>query len=162
MNNLNRWNITASHEQMQNNVIACDMAAALHLHLPTSVLLYNRGCRSVSDAKAFLEKSTEQMHDPFEMLDMDNAVYRILEAVENKENIVIYGDYDVDGVTSVSSLYLYLKDIDARVSYYIPSRTGEGYGMSTAALQKLAEKGTNLIITVVTGITAVEEARLIT
>jgi len=162
MNNLNRWNITASHEQMQNNVIACDMAAALHLHLPTSVLLYNRGCRSVSDAKAFLEKSTEQMHDPFEMLDMDNAVYRILEAVENKENIVIYGDYDVDGVTSVSSLYLYLKDIDARVSYYIPSRTGEGYGMSTAALQKLAEKGTNLIITVDTGITAVEEARLIT
>jgi len=161
MKQQNRWNIQATHEQMQGNTVVRDIASTLHLRLPTAYLLYNRGCQSPAEAKAFLDKETEQMHDPFDMLDMEEAVPRILEAVENKENIVIYGDYDVDGVTSVSSLYLYLKALDANVTYYIPSRTGEGYGMSPCAIQKLADAGTNLIITVDTGVTAVREARLI-
>ena len=70
---------------------------------------------------------------------------------------MIYGDYDVDGVTAVSSLYLYLKDKGANVSYYIPSREGEGYGVSESAIESLASSGTKLIITVDTGITAIEE-----
>ena len=162
MKPLNRWNIHATHEQMQGNAVVREIASALRLRLPTAYLLYNRGCHSPAEAKAFLDKETEQMHDPFDMADMEEAVPRILDAVENHENIVIYGDYDVDGVTSVSSLYLYLKALDANVTYYIPSRTGEGYGMSACAIQKLADAGTNLIITVDTGVTAVQEARLIT
>ncbi len=162
MKTQNRWNIQATHEQMQSNAAVKEIASALHLRLPTAYLLYNRGCQTPAEAKAFLEKETEQMHDPFDMADMEEAVPRLLEAVENKENIVIYGDYDVDGVTSVSSLYLYLKSLDANVTYYIPSRTGEGYGMSECAIRKLAEAGTNLIVTVDTGVTAVREAKLIT
>ncbi len=162
MKSLNRWNITATHEQMQGNAAVKEIASALHLRLPTAYLLYNRECSTPAEAKAFLEKETEQMHDPFDMADMEEAVPRILEAVENHENIVIYGDYDVDGVTSVSSLYLFLKELNANVTYYIPSRTGEGYGMSPCAIEKLANTGTNLIITVDTGVTAVNEARLIT
>lgn len=161
MKALNRWHITATHEQMQSNPAVREIASALHLHLPTAYLLFNRGCRDAEEAHAFLEKETEQMHDPFAMPDMDEAVERILEAVEEKEHIVIYGDYDVDGVTSVSSLYLYLQSLDAHVTYYIPSRTGEGYGMSRAAVEKLAESGNDLIITVDTGVTAVEEAKLV-
>ncbi len=161
MKSQNRWNIQATHEQMQGNAAVKEIANALRLRLPTAYLLYNRGCETPAEAKAFLAKETEQMHDPFEMTDMEEAVPRILEAVEDKEKIVIYGDYDVDGVTSVGSLYLYLQSLGAEVSYYIPSRTGEGYGMSVSAIDKLAEAGTNLIITVDTGITAVEEAKYI-
>ncbi len=158
MKSQNRWNMQATHEQMQGNPRVREIANALRLRLPTAFLLYNRGCETPDQAKAFLAKETEQMHDPFDMTDMEEAVPRILEAVENKEKIVIYGDYDVDGVTSVSSLYLYLRDLEADVSYHIPSRTGEGYGMSASTINKLAEAGTKLIITVDTGITAVQEA----
>lgn len=162
MKALNRWHITATHEQMQSNPVVKEIAATLGLHLPTAYLLYNRDCHDPEEARAFLAKETEQMHDPFDMQDMDEAVQRILEAVEEKEHIVIYGDYDVDGVTSVSSLYLYLQSLGANVTFYIPSRTGEGYGMSRAAVEKLAENGTDLIVTVDTGVTAVEEAKLVT
>ena len=160
MKKMNRWEIGATHAQMRDNVIAREIAEKLQLTLPTATLLYNRGYTTPSAARSFLAKETEQFHDPFALPDMDRAVSRILEAVENHEKIVIYGDYDVDGVTSVSSLLLYLRACDADVSYYIPNRVGEGYGMSPSSVQKLAEGGTNVIVTVDTGITAVEEAKL--
>ncbi len=159
MKSQNRWKTQATHEQMQGNPKVREIASALNLRLPTAYLLFNRGCKTPEQARAFLSKETEQMHDPFDMADMEEAVPRILEAVETKEKIVIYGDYDVDGVTSVSSLYLYLREMGADVSYYIPTRSGEGYGMSACAIEKLAEAGNKLIITVDTGITAVEEAK---
>lgn len=161
MKKINRWVIGATHEQMRGNAIAQEIAGKLQLTLPTAYLLYNRGYTTPSAARSFLAKETEQFHDPFALPDMDCAVSRILEAVENHEKIVIYGDYDVDGVTSVSSLLLYLRDCGADVSYYIPNRVGEGYGMSPSSVQKLADGGTSLIITVDTGITAVEEAKLV-
>ena len=98
----------------------------------------------------------------FEMKDMELGVLRIAKAIGNHERITIYGDYDVDGVTSVSTLYLYLKSLGADVSYYIPNRTTDGYGVTTGAIDTLAAEGTRLIITVDTGITAnveVEYAR---
>lgn len=162
MKRMNRWEIGATQAQMRDNVIAREIAEKLQLTLPTATLLYNRGYTTPSAARSFLTKETEQFHDPFALPDMDRAVSRILEAVENHEKIVIYGDYDVDGVTSVSSLLLYLRACDADVSYYIPNRVGEGYGMSPSSVQKLAEGGTNVIVTVDTGITAVEEAKLAT
>lgn len=157
----NKWVVAASREQMSGSPIVQEISHELGIRLPTAQLLVNRGCLTPSDARSFLLKETEQLHDPFEMEDMDNAVYRILEAVEEEEKIVIFGDYDVDGVTSVSILYLYLKSIGADVSYYIPCRSGEGYGMSECAVRRLAEDGCRLIVTVDTGITAVAEAQLI-
>lgn len=156
----NKWLVQATQEKMRNSPIVNEIANKLGIKLPTAQLLVNRGCMTPTEAKAFLTKEEEQLHDPFMMLDMDNAAYRIIEGIENGDKIVIYGDYDVDGVTSVSSLYLYLKEKGADVSYYIPCRLGEGYGVSEAAIRKLHEEGYNLIITVDTGITAVAEAEL--
>ena len=122
-----------------------------------ALLLYNRGYNTVDRARRFLQFEESNFHDPFLMKDMDLAVKRIETAIENKEKICIYGDYDVDGVTSVSMLYLYLSTRNADVVIKIPKREGEGYGVSCAAVKTLAESGVKLIITVDTGITANEE-----
>ena len=96
--------------------------------------------------------------DPNLMKDMDKAVSRILKAIESEDEVVaVYGDYDVDGVTSVSMMYLYLTSLGLRTGYYIPSRNDEGYGINRDAIRKLHSKGVTLIITVDTGITAIEE-----
>lgn len=133
------------------------LAEALGVSVITARLLYNRGYRTKEAAEAFIRNDDALLHDPFLMKDMDLAVARVRRAIENGERIVIYGDYDVDGVTSVSMLYLFLKEKGADVGYYIPSRSGEGYGVSCAAIDRLAAKGVRLMITVDTGITANEE-----
>ncbi len=120
-------------------------------------LIYNRGHESAGAAEKFMNPSVEALHSPFLLKDMDKACARVLRAVENGERITVYGDYDVDGVTSVTMLYLYLKSIGADVSYYIPLRAKEGYGVSESAIDTLKENGTQLIITVDTGITANKE-----
>ncbi|MBQ3017250.1 MAG: single-stranded-DNA-specific exonuclease RecJ [Clostridia bacterium] len=117
-------------------------------------LLYCRGYRDVASAKKFLYMESEILTDPYEMADMSQAVERLALAVERKEKVTVYGDYDVDGVTSVCTLYLYLRSLGLEVDYYIPNRIGEGYGVSETAISAIAESGTNLIITVDTGITA--------
>ncbi len=122
-----------------------------------ATLLYTRGYRTAEQVMAFLNQEAACLHDPFCMLDMDRAVDRIERAIEAREKIAIYGDYDVDGVTSVSFLYLYLTSRGADVGYYIPGRMQEGYGVSVAAVDRLAERGVRLMITVDTGITAIEE-----
>ncbi len=124
-----------------------------------SDILVQRGYETPEDASNFLKKATMFFHDPFLMNDMQKGVERIFKAIDRGERITVYGDYDVDGVTSVSTLYLYLTDKGAKVDIYIPNRAGEGYGMNIPALDKLAANGTNLIITVDTGITAIEEAK---
>lgn len=120
-------------------------------------LLYTRGYRTAKDVQAFFYQETAFLHDPFLLQDIMPAVQRIEKALERGEKIAIYGDYDVDGVTSVSLLYLYLKSYGADVGYYIPSRTKEGYGLSKPAIDRLKERGVELMITVDTGITAIEE-----
>ena len=134
-----------------------EIASALGLHPVVARLLVNRGYRDTESARRFLSMESELLCNPFDLTDVVKAVDRIEEAVKNGERITIYGDYDVDGVTSVCTLYLYLKSKGADVSYYIPNRTGEGYGVSVGAIRNLAEAGTRLIITVDTGITANEE-----
>ncbi len=120
-------------------------------------LLYHRGYRTADEVKRFLCLEDTMFHSPFLLKDIEAAVARIRRAVDARERIVIYGDYDVDGVTAVSLLYLYLKDLGADVGYYIPSRSGEGYGLSVSAIDRLADAGVSCIITVDTGITACEE-----
>ncbi len=155
----NRWNIITTAAEMAEDGEALAIAKALGIRLPTAQLLKNRGCLTPEAARAFLGKEEEQLHDPFLMKDMDKAAARIREAVEKGERIVIYGDYDVDGVTSVTSLYLYLASRGADVGYYIPSRASEGYGVSESAVRRLAEEGCRLIVTVDTGVTASAEAK---
>ncbi len=125
-----------------------------------AVLLYNRGYTTAEKAESFLHFEETDFYDPFLMADMDKAVKRILSAVDNGEKIYIYGDYDVDGVTSVSLLYLYLTSLGADVGIKIPKREGEGYGVSCAAVKSIADEGAKLIITVDTGITATAEVEL--
>ena len=120
-------------------------------------LLCLRGYTTPETARDFLYIRTEQLADTNLLADIVPAVNRIVEALQRGEKITIYGDYDVDGVTAVSILYLYLRDHGADVSYYIPNRIGEGYGVSASAVESLAAGGTKLMITVDTGITATEE-----
>lgn len=134
------------------------LSASLGIGSVLADILVNRGYDTPTTAKAFLGKENTLFHDAFLLNDMDKAVERIFRAISKQENITVYGDYDVDGVTSVSTLYLYLNSIGAKVNCYIPNRATEGYGMNLAALDKLAADGTDLIITVDTGITAIAEA----
>ncbi len=151
-----QWLIRAEEHEI-NRAEATAVATSLGITPVVASLLNLRGYRSVKEASDFLFMKTEMMGDPFGLADMDVAVKRILSAVDTHEKITIYGDYDVDGVTAVCTLYLYLKSIGADISYYIPNRTSEGYGVSVPAVDKLIADGTSLIITVDTGITAGEE-----
>ncbi len=105
----------------------------------------------------FLNPSLDELHDPFLMADMDKAVGRIIEALDNKEKIVVYGDYDVDGTTSTSILLNFLAGQGASVDFFIPDRMDDGYGLSINAIDKIFSMEPSLIITVDCGVTAVEE-----
>ncbi|MBQ6052513.1 MAG: single-stranded-DNA-specific exonuclease RecJ [Clostridia bacterium] len=122
-----------------------------------SRLFYNRGFREIAQIDSFFNTSSSSFYDPFLLPDMDKAVDRINKAIADNEKITVYGDYDVDGITSVSVLYRYLSACGANVDYYIPARTEEGYGLNENALLKIYESGTSLLITVDTGTTAVNE-----
>lgn len=152
------WNIMEGY--LSEPDLMRDISKELEITDVTAQLLMNRNCRTPEQAKAFLSKSEVMLHDPFDMLGMDEAVVRILDAIENEEKIIVYGDYDVDGVTSVCTLLTYLRSISAKADYYIPNRAGEGYGISTDIVRSFAADGVSVIITVDTGITAFEEAEL--
>ena len=151
-----RWNVSMSAERIRSEEAVRDIAEEVGLFLPTAGILYDRGYRTPDEVKRFLSKETEMFHDPFLMKDMKLGAERILSAADKHEKTVVYGDYDVDGVTSVSILYMFLREIGCDVGYYIPSRSAEGYGMSAERVRELAAEGVTLIVTVDTGITAVD------
>lgn len=134
-----------------------EMMREYHIPRPVARVLYNRGFTAANEVTGFLNPSTELLHDPFLMKDMERAVERIIVALREAEPILIYGDYDVDGITSVSLLYLFLKDLSGNVSYYIPNRAAEGYGISSAGIAEAVKRNCALIISVDCGITSVEE-----
>lgn len=123
-------------------------------------LLVARGVHNKEEAQRFLYPSEKDMYDPFLMKGMEAAVRRISQAMDANEKITIYGDYDVDGITATSILYLYLTKAGADVDYYLPDRMTEGYGLNENAVRMLAETGTKLMVTVDTGISAIKECRL--
>ncbi|MGM0874387.1 MAG: single-stranded-DNA-specific exonuclease RecJ [Bacillota bacterium] len=123
-------------------------------------LLVNRGISSIDKAREFLLTEQQAFHDPFLLKDMDKAVRRIITAIENNEKIVVYGDYDADGVSSTTVLLTTLRKMGAQVDFYIPNRFTEGYGPNEAAFRQVHENGFTLIITVDTGIAAVHEANV--
>lgn len=156
MNGSKKWVV----KQQDEDVVKL-LSSSLGVTDITARLLINRGYLEKDKAEAFLSKSDTCLYDPFLLKDMDKAVARIKKAIDRCEKITIYGDYDVDGITSVSILYMYLDSQGASVEYFIPSRDTDGYGLNKSTIDDLFEKGTKLIITVDTGITAIEETEYI-
>lgn len=148
-----RWIVKQS-----DRIKAKEMAESLNISPLTASLLVNRGIDSAKDAREFLFNDKNNFHDPFLLKDMDKVVDRIKKAVLEQEKILIFGDYDADGVSSTTVMMKVLLDLGAKADYYIPNRFTEGYGPNEAAFRKAAENGFGLIITVDTGISALHEA----
>ena len=146
-----RWNILAA-----NPATVQSLQASLKIHPILCELLAQRGIDSFEAAKKFFRPSLEHLHDPWLMKDMDKAVKRIEDAVMNQDSILVFGDYDVDGTTSVATLYQFLKKLTPQVDYYIPHRYKEGYGVSKIGIDYAKQTGIQLIISVDCGIKSIE------
>jgi len=134
------------------------LAESINVPEVIAKLLVLRDVTNFSQAKFYFRPTLDDLHDPFLMNGMEDATARILDALVNNEPICIYGDYDVDGTCSTALLYLFLKELDANVSFYIPKRLTEGYGLSVPAIDYVKDMGATLLISVDCGITAIEEA----
>lgn len=143
-----RWRIEQGHKEQEHILIR-----ELGVNPIVAKLMANRHI-DIEEGRRFLEGSLSDLLDPFTLKDMDRAVELVLDALETNKSIVIYGDYDVDGITATSIMYRFLTSLGANVSYYIPERQSEGYGLNLEALEHLIERGTSLIITVDCGISS--------
>lgn len=150
-----RWICQQADESKREKLIS-----ELNITPLVATLLVNRGFDSPNEANSFLFCKEQTFHDPFSLIGMDIAVSRIREAIEKAEPILIFGDYDADGVTSTSVMMIILKELGANVQYYIPNRFTEGYGPNEQAFRYAANTGIKLIITVDTGIAALHEAEV--
>ena len=148
-----KWQIYES-----NNEKIEEISKKYNLNKLLATILVNRKIEE-NQIEMYLNPNRKNFHDPFLMPDMEIAVNRILKAMENKEKIIIYGDYDVDGITSITVLKSFLKDRGIEVDQYIPNRLEEGYGLNNPAIKKIAEQGYDLMITVDCGISGIEEIK---
>ncbi len=148
-----KWNYLplTSEEQKSESELAKQFSGVP----PISELLVQRGITTIEEAEKFFHPSLKDFHDPFMMPDMDKAVERLNKAMGKKERIMVYGDYDVDGVTAVALVYKYLQNY--YIEYYIPTRYDEGYGISLRSIDYAAEQGVKLIIILDCGIKAIDE-----
>lgn len=151
---IKKWEIYDSNEQKVKEI--CDK---YNLNKIIGKIIVNRNVTSDEDVRIFITPTRDDFHDPFLFKGMDIAVDRILQAINNKEKIFIYGDYDVDGITSTTVLKKYLQERGGIVNTYIPNRLNEGYGLNKEAIKKIKEMGTDLIITVDCGISGIEEVK---
>src|SRR5882762_6152546 len=135
---------------------AAELAAALGVSPVVAGLLVARGYQNLDSAKAFLNPSLDQLHDPFLMLGMSDAVNRLLHAIDNHEPVLIYGDYDVDGTTGTAVLLRALRMLGATAGYHVPHRFTEGYGIQQSGLEKAVRDGYKLVVSVDCGIRAHE------
>jgi single-stranded-DNA-specific exonuclease len=137
-----------------------ELSRKINVNPVLSSILIQRGIDTYKKAKSYFRPSLSGLHDPFLMEDMDLAIERLNRAIHNGENILIYGDYDVDGTTSVALVFSYLKKIYSNVHYYIPDRYQEGYGISKKGIEWADKNKINLIISLDCGIKAVEMTKL--
>lgn len=143
-----------SREKILDFAKECDIPAVM------AVVYLNRGIDSKDALEKYLKKSLESVYNPMLLHDMQESCQRIKSAIDEGEKITIYGDYDADGVTSTSILYMFLKEQGADVSYYIPDRFREGYGLNIMAVNRISKTGTKLLITVDCGIVSTGEVQL--
>ena len=148
-----QWiNIASSNSSRKNQ-----LASELNIHPSLAQVLLNRGVNSFEEAKAFFRPQLESLHHPFLMKDMDRAVSRLELALQNNERILVFGDYDVDGTTAVAMMFLFLKKLNANLSFYIPDRYKEGYGISNDSIEFAADNDFTLIIALDCGTKSVDK-----
>ncbi len=152
---INKWSYTPlnKEQELQKNKLADELG----INPVLAQLLLQRGITTFNEAKKFFRPQLEDLHDPFLMRDMHKAVDRLSAAMGNKEKILIYGDYDVDGTTAVALVYIFLKQFYSAIDFYIPDRYGEGYGISYKGIDFAAENGFSLVIALDCGIKAIEK-----
>lgn len=143
----------------QDSALIAELTELLNVTPIISKLLINRGINTFDKAKNFFRPEINSLHDPFFMKDMDKAIARLNDAIFNEEKILIYGDYDVDGTTSVALVYSFLREFYDHIDTYIPDRYSEGYGISTQGIDYAEEKGVSLIIALDCGIRAVDKVK---
>lgn len=148
-----RWVIKPKNDVLKTKKLQDE----LNVNAVIAELLLHRSIATYQDAKHFFRPSFDLLHDPFLMKDMDKAISRIERAIGNKEKILIYGDYDVDGTTAVSVVYSFFRDFHSGLEFYIPDRYLEGYGISTKGIDYAADNGFSLIIALDCGIKAIEK-----
>jgi len=154
---LAHWNILQPPED-----VVRELSVRLDITLTLATILANRGIRTAAEAELFLSPSLDQLHDPFSMLGMEDAVSILIRALREEERILVFGDYDVDGVTGTTLLFAYLRQFTDRLQFYIPHRVEEGYGLQAEALRTFAGSGGKLVLTVDCGISnarQIEEGR---
>ncbi len=149
-----KWSVLDADKSLINN-----LSASLNVSNIIAKLLVLRGIHTFEEAKLFFRPELEHLHDPFLMKDMNKAIQRIEKAIANNENILIYGDYDVDGTTSVAMVYQFLYKTTKNIRYYIPCRYTEGYGVSFKAIEYAYENNISLIIALDCGIRAVSQIK---
>ncbi|HWE02539.1 MAG TPA: single-stranded-DNA-specific exonuclease RecJ [Tepidisphaeraceae bacterium] len=150
-----RWNIAE-----EDSAGAAALAAQLKTSSIVGQILLNRGMRDLLDCRNFLRPSLKCLHDPATLPGLTHAAERIAKAIADQRKIVIYGDYDVDGITAVAILWHAIRQLGGVVDYYIPHRLEEGYGLNAEAIEQICKQGAGLILTVDCGITAVIPARV--
>ncbi|MCP4458402.1 MAG: single-stranded-DNA-specific exonuclease RecJ [Cytophagales bacterium] len=143
-----------------DNTLVEGLAKELNIAQELTSILVQRGVSTFEEAKIFFRPSLNLLHDPFLMMNMDHAVNRLCDAVFNNEKMVVYGDYDVDGTTSVAMVYSFLKEFSDHVEFYIPDRYSEGYGISEKGVTWAADNGFSLMIALDCGIRAVDKVEL--
>ena len=149
-----RWDVKSQGDAK----VVAELSAALPISPVLANLLVQRGIDTVEKANRFFHPQLEELHDPFLMKEMDRAVERIERAVKNREKIMVYGDYDVDGPTAVALVYTFLRRLGHdNLRFYIPDRYNEGYGVSIKSIDYAASKGVSLVITLDCGIKASEK-----
>jgi single-stranded-DNA-specific exonuclease len=152
---INRWNLlTPTIEELHKKD---QLVENMGLHPIIAQLLVQRGVDTEDEVRKFFKPSLDDLHDPFLMPDMEKAVKRLNKALGNKEKILIYGDYDVDGTTAVSLVYRFLRPYTSNLDFYIPDRYDEGYGISFKGINYAKENGVSLVISLDCGIKAIEK-----
>ena len=152
---INRWNFIPLTDEQENQKV--QLSEALGISPVLCQLLVQRGITTFAQAKSFFRPQLADLHDPFLMNDMEKAVDRLNRAIGNKERILVYGDYDVDGITAVALVYKFLKQFYSNVDFYIPDRYTEGYGVSSKGINYAVENKIKLIIALDCGIKEVEK-----
>ncbi len=141
----------------QQRELAERLGSSLEISTSIAQLLVNRGIRDVDTARSFLSPTLRELHDPFLLKDMTRAADRVRDAIRRKEKILVFGDYDVDGVSGTTLLLQFLRFSRAKADFLIPNRLTDGYGLSPEAVTKIHDRGAQLVITVDNGVSAVDE-----
>ena len=150
-----RWSLKPKPE----GTLVESLSHSIGIDSVISSLLIHRGVKSYDEAKQFFRPSLSELHDPFLMKDMNHAVSRIIKAIDNNENIIVYGDYDVDGTTSVALMASFLMTKTNQVTTYIPDRYKEGYGVSYEGIDYANDNDCSLIIALDCGIKAIDKVK---